>query len=93
MIADMVERRRRAELFARDTRFDGPTTGDERAVLLGVPAGQRATLEVKWARRWRLRRRGSRSGAGRRGVHPRRPAPGPDGPRFAAWRGVVAVGL
>ncbi|GAB1509252.1 DinB family protein [Actinophytocola sp. KF-1] len=42
---------RRAELFGGedDRRFRNPTTGDERAVLAGVLAAQRATLEAKCA--------------------------------------------
>jgi len=42
---------RRAELFGGedDRRFRNPTTGDERTVLTGVLAAQRATLEVKCA--------------------------------------------
>ncbi|MGP3990490.1 DinB family protein [Streptomyces sp. 3N207] len=33
----------------QDTRFDGPTTGDERALLVGVLTAQRTTLELKCA--------------------------------------------
>jgi len=42
---------RRAELFGGedDRRFRNPTTGDERTVLAGVLAAQRATLEAKCA--------------------------------------------
>lgn len=43
---------RRAELFVpadQDQRLAAPAVGDERAVLLGVLAGQRATLELKCA--------------------------------------------
>jgi uncharacterized damage-inducible protein DinB len=42
---------RRAELFGGedDRRFRNPTTGDERAVLAGVLAAQRATLAAKCA--------------------------------------------
>ena len=42
---------RRAELFGGedDRRFRNPTTGDERTVLTGVLAAQRATLEAKCA--------------------------------------------
>ncbi|MGB3442655.1 MAG: DinB family protein [Actinophytocola sp.] len=42
---------RRAELFASedDRRFRNPTTGDERTVLAGVLAAQRATLVAKCA--------------------------------------------
>ncbi|MCK2241605.1 MULTISPECIES: DinB family protein [unclassified Crossiella] len=44
--------RRRAEMFVpadRDPRLAAPATGAERAVLLGILHGQRATLELKCA--------------------------------------------
>ncbi|MCO1576800.1 DinB family protein [Crossiella sp. SN42] len=44
--------RRRAEMFVdedRDPRLTAPTTGAERAVLLGILHGQRTTLELKCA--------------------------------------------
>ncbi|WP_043263179.1 DinB family protein [Streptomyces sp. CT34] len=44
--------RRRAELFVdeeRDDRLDAPTTGDERAMLVGFLRAQRRTLELKCA--------------------------------------------
>lgn len=44
--------RRRADTFVGpgdDHRFDAPSTGDERAVLVGFLAAQRTTLELKCA--------------------------------------------
>ncbi|MGW3990013.1 DinB family protein [Streptomyces sp. NPDC004830] len=44
----MSGRTRRGQLFAGDeSRFTGPTTGDERRMLVDVLAAQRATLEIK----------------------------------------------
>ncbi|GAA4934564.1 DinB family protein [Streptomyces coeruleoprunus] len=48
--ADKAHLRRRAELFGGGEdhrRFGGPTTGDERRMLLDVLGAQRATLELK----------------------------------------------
>jgi hypothetical protein len=47
----MTSVRRRAELFGseEDPRFDQPTTGDERELLMGFLRAQRATLELKCA--------------------------------------------
>ncbi|MEV0522610.1 DinB family protein [Streptomyces sp. NPDC050439] len=48
----MTTGRRRAELFVdeeRDGRLAGPTTGDERRMLVEVLAAQRTTLELKCA--------------------------------------------
>ncbi|MEV6752542.1 DinB family protein [Streptomyces sp. NPDC051214] len=48
----MTSGRRRAELFVdeeRDGRLAGPTTGDERRMLVEVLAAQRTTLELKCA--------------------------------------------
>nr|BFE52697.1 DinB family protein [Saccharothrix mutabilis subsp. capreolus] len=44
--------RRRVEVFqvgGADSRMAGPTTGDERALLVGMLADQRVTLEMKCA--------------------------------------------
>jgi hypothetical protein len=42
--------KRRAELFTgADDRFETPTVGDERTVLMGVLRAQRTTLELKCA--------------------------------------------
>jgi uncharacterized damage-inducible protein DinB len=40
---------RRAELFGGTERFETPTVGDERTVLVGILGAQRATLELKCA--------------------------------------------
>ncbi|CAM02249.1 uncharacterized protein DUF664 [Saccharopolyspora erythraea NRRL 2338] len=47
----MTTSRRRAEIFAGggEQRFQGSATGDERPVLVGFLAAQRATLELKCA--------------------------------------------
>lgn len=48
----MTFARRRAELFdgvQYDRRFSGPSTGDEKSMLLGFLADQRATLQLKCA--------------------------------------------
>jgi hypothetical protein len=48
----MTGMRRRAEMFLDaedDPRQDGPTVGDERAMLIGFLRTQRATLELKCA--------------------------------------------
>jgi len=42
--------KRRVELFSgADDRFETPTVGDERTVLMGILRAQRATLELKCA--------------------------------------------
>ncbi|MYS86114.1 DinB family protein [Embleya scabrispora] len=49
-MTDTTDPTRRGDLFvgvAGNRRFDGPTTGDERAVLADVLAAQRTTLELK----------------------------------------------
>ncbi|MFD8154342.1 DinB family protein [Streptomyces sp. NPDC059720] len=44
----MSGRRRRGELFGGDeSRFTGPTTGDERRMLVDMLGAQRTTLELK----------------------------------------------
>ncbi|MDI2129583.1 DinB family protein [Yinghuangia seranimata] len=46
----MIIRSRKAELYGGDeSRFSGPTTGDERAMLVDMLAAQRRTLELKCA--------------------------------------------
>jgi uncharacterized damage-inducible protein DinB len=50
MMWNMVNLSRRAELFGgaeSGRRFSGPTTGDERRMLIEVLSAQRATLELK----------------------------------------------
>ncbi|MFI1380018.1 DinB family protein [Embleya sp. NPDC020886] len=49
-MTETTEPTRRGDLFvgvATNRRFEGPTTGDERAILTDVLAAQRSTLELK----------------------------------------------
>jgi hypothetical protein len=52
MTPEIPANRRRVELFAAassESRFDAPTCGDERAMLVGFLRAQRSTLELKCA--------------------------------------------